>query len=129
MSSQCFGLYNTENNIVGFLAVIHFPHPKNKKLKRAHRLVILPDYQGVGLGTRFLTCVADMYKRKGFDFRITTTAKNLVDSLQRRNNWECVFYGRSKLGKSIYKSIARSMRKVTVTQFMYTGQKAVKVED
>lgn len=128
MSSQCFGLYNTENNIVGFLAVIHFPHPKNKKLKRAHRLVILPDYQGIGLGTRFLTCVADMYKRKGFDFRITTTAKNLVDSLQRRNNWKCVFCGRSKLSKSIDKSISRSMRKVTVTQFMYTGQKAVKVE-
>lgn len=109
--------------IVGFLAVIHFPHPKNKKLKRAHRLVILPDYQGVGLGTRFLTCVADMYNRKGFDFRITTTAKNLVASLQRRNNWKCVFFGRHKSNNSCLKRLKRSMRKVTVTQFMYIGNK------
>lgn len=27
--------------------------PLNKKIKRVSRLVILPDYQGIGLGTKF----------------------------------------------------------------------------
>ena len=35
------------------MAIIHFPHPI-KSYKKVHRLVILPDYQGIGLGTLFL---------------------------------------------------------------------------
>lgn len=56
----CYGLYDN-NNIIGFCAVLHQPHPINKKLKRVSRLVILPDYQGIGLGTKFLNEIAKIY--------------------------------------------------------------------
>ncbi|HEP5208921.1 TPA: GNAT family N-acetyltransferase, partial [Streptococcus pyogenes] len=81
-AARCFGLYD-DDKIIGFIGVIHFPHPKNKKIKRVTRLVILPDYQGVGLGTRFLKSVAEIYSCQGFDFRIVTSAKNLINALNR----------------------------------------------
>ena len=43
------------------MAVLHQPHGKIKNLKRCSRLVILPDYQGIGLGTMFLTIIAQHY--------------------------------------------------------------------
>ena len=42
-----------ENNPVVFFAVLHFPHPRVKNFKRGHRLVVLPDYQGLGIGHIF----------------------------------------------------------------------------
>ena len=91
-SAQCYGLFDGEN-IVGFCAVTHFPHPRNKKIKHCHRLVILPDYQGIGLGTKFLAEIAQMYADQGFDFSITTSAKNLMQALNRRKEWVCQHYG------------------------------------
>jgi GNAT superfamily N-acetyltransferase len=94
-SVKCFGLYD-ENKIIGFIAVIHQPHPINKKLKRISRLVILPDYQGIGLGTKFLEKIALYYESLGYELGIVTSAKNLISSLRKKENWILVSYGRSK---------------------------------
>ena len=51
-SARNYGLYD-KNVLIGFCSVIHFPHPKNKMIKHIHRLVIHPDYQGIGLGKKF----------------------------------------------------------------------------
>ena len=79
--------------IVGFLGVIHFPHPNNPKIKRVTRLVILPDYQGIGLGRQFLNIVSDYYVKQGFDFSIQTSAKNLIQALMHDQKWLCARYG------------------------------------
>lgn len=73
-SAQCFGLYD-EEKIIGFIAIIHQPHPSNKRQKRVHRLVVSPDYQGIGLGTKLLNVVAELYSAQGFDVSILTSAK------------------------------------------------------
>lgn len=85
-SAKCFGLYD-QDTIIGFCAVLHQPHPKNAKLKRCTRLVILPDYQGIGLGTRFLDSVARMYVAQGYEFSIVTSAKNMIAALNRSSEW------------------------------------------
>lgn len=54
----------------------------------------MPDYQGIGLGTRFLNAVAEIYSKKGYDFSIVSSAKNLISSLRKNNNW--VMYGYCK---------------------------------
>ena len=82
----CYGLFDA-GSIVGFCGVLHQPHGKNQKLKRVSRLVILPDYQGIGLGYKFLNCVADHYKKLGFDFTIVTSAKNLIWKLYNSEKW------------------------------------------
>lgn len=86
--------------IVGFCAVIHAPHPINKKLKRASRLVILPDYQGIGLGVQFLNIVAEHYKQLGYDFRIVTSAKNMIHALNKSDKWKMVRWSVNKMAKT-----------------------------
>lgn len=50
-------------------------------------MVILPDYQGIGLGYKFLTFIADMYTKNGYDFSIVTSAKNLIMKLYNSDKW------------------------------------------
>lgn len=85
-AAQCFGLYDGDS-IIGFCGVIHQPHAKNGKIKRCTRLVILPDYQGIGLGKKFLQTVADYYTAQGYDFSICTSARNLIYALKRDDGW------------------------------------------
>jgi GNAT superfamily N-acetyltransferase len=90
-AARCFGLYD-DDNIVGFMGVLHQPHNVNKQIKRVCRLVILPDYQGIGLGTKFLNIVARMYSAQGFDFSIVTSAKNMIGALNKSNEWVLARY-------------------------------------
>lgn len=99
-----------KNKIIGFIGVIHFPHPINSKIKKVTRLVVLPDYQGIGIGTKFLTEIAKHYDELGFDFRITTSAKNLIKSLNRKPMWGIEAYGRNKLPKSMKKEMQKTFR-------------------
>lgn len=85
-SSVCYGLYDAET-IIGFMAVLHQPNARNKMIKRVSRLVILPDYQGIGLGTAFLNFVARFYKEQSYDFSIITSAKNMIMSLRKSKLW------------------------------------------
>lgn len=94
-ASVCFGLYDGDD-IVGFCGVLHQPHGVNKKLKRVSRLVILPDYQGIGLGTKFLNLVAQYFTDKGFDFRIVTSAKNMIHALNKSERWKMVRWSVNK---------------------------------
>lgn len=82
----CYGVYDDEK-IIAFMAVLHQPHNVNKKIKRVCRLVVLPDYQGVGIATRFLKVIAEHYTKMGYDFSIVTSAKNLIYALNKSKDW------------------------------------------
>jgi len=82
--------------IAGFLSVLHFPHPKTKNIKKVHRLVILPDYQGLGFGIRFLNEVGKNYKKNKNRFTIVTSAPSIIKALKKSNDWNCIRYGRTK---------------------------------
>jgi GNAT superfamily N-acetyltransferase len=117
-SSQCYGLYNVDNEQVAFIAIMHFPHPINKKIKRIHRFVVLPDYQGIGIGGIFLDSIADIYK--GFDVRIVTSAKNLIHKLDKSKKWRLINWGIKKGGnKTEIKSLSKSHRKIKTATFKY----------
>jgi len=89
-----------DDNICGFCSVLHLPHPKVKNIKRVHRLVILPDYQGIGIGSLLLNKVGEYVKEKGDRFRITTSSPNLIFSLKNNINWRCDRIGRNMLSKT-----------------------------
>ena len=123
-ASVCYGLYDDES-IIGFCAVLHQPHGKINNLKRCTRLVILPDYQGIGIGAKFLTFVAGIYASKGFEFSIVTSAKNMISSLNRSRNWQMIRYSVNKCSsnKSAIDYKRPSMRSNCKTaSFMYIGE-------
>lgn len=72
--------------------IIQFP--MRKGWKRVHRLVVLPDFQGIGIGTRFINEVTKHYIENGFNMNLTTTTPALVHALARDENWSLVRKGR-----------------------------------
>ena len=89
---QYVGVLNGE--LVAHTGVIQFP--MRKGWKRVHRLVVLPDYQGIGIGTAFINAIAELYRENGYTFNLTTTTPSLVHALRRSVCWRLLRYGRAK---------------------------------
>lgn len=63
-SSKCWAaVWN--DTIIGFAAVLPQPSGTLKNAYRGHRTVILPDFQGLGIGVRFSDAVAKMHVEQG----------------------------------------------------------------
>lgn len=71
---------------------MHVPH-KIKNLKRISRIVILPDYQGIGIGTQVVDFFGEYYKKLGYKLSIVTSAKNMIFSLKSNPKWRMSRYG------------------------------------
>lgn len=121
-SAKCYGLYD-EEKLIGFCAIIHFPHPKNPRIKHVHRLVIHPDYQGIGLGKKLLNFVANLYAKENYDVNIITSAKNLIYGLKHDSHWGCTSYARQgKVSKSGMRGFDKSSSNNRITaSFKYKG--------
>lgn len=88
--------------LVAHTGIIQFP--MRKGWKRVHRLVVLPDFQGIGIGTRFINEVTKHYTESGWNMNLTTTTPALVHALARDKNWALVRKGRSgKFKENAYK--------------------------
>ncbi len=83
-AAQYVGVLNGET-LVCHTGVLQAVMMKGRK--RVHRLVTLPDYQGIGIGTRFIDFIAGLYKADGFDFNLITTTPALRFALERSSNW------------------------------------------
>lgn len=63
-SSRCF-IAVWDSNIVGFASSIAMPSGTVKNAWREHRTVILPDYQGMGIGTQLSDTIAQIHINEG----------------------------------------------------------------
>ena len=105
----------TVNKVVcGFISVLHFPHPNTNKIKRVHRLIIFPDYQGLGIGIKLLNEIGKIYKKNGFRFTITSSAPSIIFSLKKSEIWKCNHFGRNKSQRGIREDWSSSNR-ITVS--------------
>jgi len=88
------------DQIAGFLSVLHLPNI-DKTIKKVHRLVILPDYQGAGFGVKFLNEIGKIYKLDKWRFTITTSSPSLMYALKKSNSWRCNSFGRGTEHKGL----------------------------
>lgn len=108
-SAKCFvALVNKQ--LAAFFAVLHFPHNKVKNFKKGHRLVVLPEYQGLGIGHLLSSEIAQMFVRQGFRFVITSNTKALYEQRKRDSRWKITRIGRA----STYDPV-RSIRRLDRT--------------
>ncbi len=61
--------------------------PLRKGFKQVHRLVVLPDYQGIGIGTRFITFIAEEYKKQDLTMKLITTTPAIRFALDKSKKW------------------------------------------
>lgn len=105
-AAQYVGMINGE--LVCLTGVIQFPLKKGKK--RVHRLVVLPDYQGIGIGTCFINAIGEIIKQQGFELNLTTTTPSMIYGLLKSNNWTLARYGREKSGMYGYQRYGEKMK-------------------
>lgn len=85
--AQCFiALWNDQ--VIGFSAILAFPHPRFRKAFREHRTVILPAFQGLGLGPRLSDSIAQLYLDKGCRFYSRTAHPRLGHYRDHSPLWE-----------------------------------------
>ena len=63
-SSRCF-VATWGNHVVGFSSALAFPNGNIKNAWREHRTVVLPDFQGLGIGVRLSDFVAKIFTGEG----------------------------------------------------------------
>ena len=84
-SAQCF-LATWHDEPVAFVAVL--PMTGKRNYRRISRIVVLPDFQGVGIGSAVLDAVSGLYHRRGQRMGITTSHPGMVRHLCRSPEWE-----------------------------------------
>lgn len=122
-SAQCFGCYNENDEIIGFCAVLHRPHNKILNLKGIHRLVVLPDYQGIGIGIKFLNIVAEYYENQGFEISMVTSAKNMIAALYKSEKWFCTNYSNANANANLISLNKTNRTDNLCGRFMYRTER------
>jgi ABC-type nitrate/sulfonate/bicarbonate transport system ATPase subunit/GNAT superfamily N-acetyltransferase len=115
----------TINNIVcGFCSVLPFPHPIKKKFWKEHRTVILPDYQGIGIGSLLSNNVAEILKQDNKGFISTSSNPAFINARKNNKNWVITRIGRANSGsgkiQNKNKKGSTSSNRITVS-FEYIG--------
>lgn len=76
------------NEIVGMCAILPQPNGYCMNGFRVHRLVVNPDFQGLGIGKKLLEWVCEYYNKQNKVMYIRTSHIKLVNSLKKSNNWK-----------------------------------------
>lgn len=87
VGAQCFGAF-VEGKCVAFTSYLHFPHPKVKDIKHGHRLVVLPDYQGLGIGMALDNWLGEHLAKQGFRYRNVVAHPAMIASYSRDKAWK-----------------------------------------
>lgn len=85
-ASRCF-VATWNEKPVAFTAVLHFPHPGFRNGKREHRTVVLPDYQGLGIGNRLSEFVGEILSAEGFRFFSATSHPAMLNYRIKSPRW------------------------------------------
>lgn len=68
---------------IGFIAILPMPSGTVKNAYRVSRLVILPDFQGLGIGIKILNIFGSMYKKNNQTLYIKTSNPSLFIGMSR----------------------------------------------
>lgn len=117
-SAQCYLAFWDETP-VAFCATL--PTMGVKKRRRVTRLVTLPDFQGIGIGTAFLEALGDYHRERGLRFGITSSHPSVVRHCERSTAWKTISVlktgrGGTQFGKKYAGSAGRA-----VVSFEYLG--------
>ncbi len=116
-----------DGKIAGFCAVLPFPHPKLKNRWRGHRTVVLPDYQGVSIGSQFTSFIAELFKKEGKVYISTTSNPAMIFARVNDKKWKTTRISRTSTGgensliQNKHKKGSTSSNRITVA-FEYIGE-------
>ena len=86
LASRCW-LATVNDRPAAFIAELRQPHPKAKNIRRCSRIVVSPDFQGIGLGLKFLNTIGHGIRAESERFTITTTHPSMIALLNNSPLW------------------------------------------
>jgi ABC-type lipoprotein export system ATPase subunit/GNAT superfamily N-acetyltransferase len=123
-SWQCFVAF-VEEQPAAFCAVMTMVHPKIQNARRISRIVNLPDYQGVGIGSHLLNTVAGAYLADGKSMYIASSHPAVINGLNHSRQWAMVRKPSRVQAQgstsTISKDMTQSRGRITAS-FKYAGQ-------
>ncbi len=115
--AQMLSAFHNER-LIGFASYLHFPHPISKNIKMGHRTVVIPDYQGLGLGALMDEYIGEMLYKKGFRYRNVTSHPAMIKSYQNSDRWALTREGTQtiQVNKSkIHKSKKQKLKRIQLS--------------
>ena len=113
-------------DVCAFLSLLYFCHPIVKNVYRVHRLVTLPDYQGIGIGTKLLNYIGQKYADDKKRVTICSSNPAIIGSLKRSELWRATRCSRASSGsgsgiiQNKHKKGSTSCARITAS-FEYKG--------
>ena len=86
-ASRCY-VAMWEDRVVGFVSTITMPSGSIKNAWRGHRAVVLPEFQGIGLGVRMIDIVAQIHLEQGHRFFSRTAHPRMGMYLEKSHLWK-----------------------------------------
>ena len=122
-AARCYGAFLGEE-CVAFNSVIPFPHPQRKNIRMGHRLVVLPDYQGLGIGLAFDNWLGEYLNERGYRYHKTISHPALIHAYARSPRWELMAGANrpTKGGAQRLHKTMRNTRKLATRGFRYLPQ-------
>lgn len=121
VAARCVGGF-VDSECVAFNAYYKFPHPRAKDIMVSSRTVVLPDWQGLGIGARLTEFVGQMLHDEGLRYRATLAHPALIAARRHSERWREVAAqnkpSRSRKPKRLNKQHASS-RKLATRTFEY----------
>lgn len=77
------------------------PLPMRRDAKRLHRSVVIPDFQGIGIGMNFKNAVCEILRSEGWGGQIwsTTTTPAQYHAQLKSPHWRLVRYGKAMVNR------------------------------
>jgi GNAT superfamily N-acetyltransferase len=102
-AGQYVGFYNGKPIV--FCSYIFFPN-NGFVTRKVHRLVVLPDYQGIGVGIKMLDLTAAIEGESHGRIGITTSLNGFAKSLMKNESWKLISAGH--MAKNKYNKWAKA---------------------
>lgn len=119
-AAKCF-IAIWKDKPVAFIAILPFPNGQFKNAFRVSRVVILPDFQALGIGYALTTYVASLYNALGNSYYIRTSNPALVNKMRNSKEWEeCGNSGVDRRGQTMFSEGYKSWR--IAYSFKYSGE-------
>jgi GNAT superfamily N-acetyltransferase len=126
-AAKCF-VFMWNGKPIGFIAVLPFPNGSFKNAFRISRLVLLPDFQGLGIGFKILNHISKLYTNDNKTMYIRTSNPALFLGMKKQDVWhECNNSGVDRRGQTMFSEGVKSFR--TAYSFKYIGEKTTDSTD
>lgn len=118
-AAKCF-LATMDGEPCAFCAITHYPHKQLGSVYRVHRVVTLPDYQGLGIAMRLMSAVGLTLDKELY---ISTSHRPFAVSLSRSPEWSQVRRRAFVVASSKSASITSGHRTLTLSAgFKFVGK-------